>query len=110
MLQSLVLSGGILPVLVPLSAFGVLGLAAVILTHELAEVLVIANGVRAGRRPSAGAGSSATTRPTPERAQEPVRSHGVRPSHSEHSTTRESSLDGTAPITRKEGPGRPAEG
>ncbi|WP_372339702.1 heavy metal translocating P-type ATPase [Nocardiopsis sp. CC223A] len=51
MLQSLLLSGGILLVLVPLSAFGVLGLAAVILTHELAEVLVIANGVRAGRRP-----------------------------------------------------------
>ncbi|MFY7065816.1 heavy metal translocating P-type ATPase [Nocardiopsis changdeensis] len=53
MLQSLVLSGGILLALVPLSAFGVLGLAAVILTHELAEVLVIANGVRAGRRPAA---------------------------------------------------------
>jgi cation-transporting ATPase G len=50
MLQSLVLSAGILLVLIPLSAFGVLGLAAVILTHELAEVLVIANGVRAGRR------------------------------------------------------------
>ncbi|WP_017538208.1 heavy metal translocating P-type ATPase [Nocardiopsis halophila] len=50
MLQSLLLSGGILLVLVPLSAFGVLGLAAVILTHELAEVLVIANGIRAGRR------------------------------------------------------------
>lgn len=49
MLQSLLLSGAILLVLIPLSALGVLGLAAVILTHELAEVLVIANGVRAGR-------------------------------------------------------------
>ena len=29
--------------------FGVLGLAAVVLVHELAEIVVIANGVRAGR-------------------------------------------------------------
>ena len=33
----------------PLALFGVLGLAAVVLIHELAEVVVIANGVRAGR-------------------------------------------------------------
>uniref|UniRef100_UPI00123BFE9E HAD-IC family P-type ATPase n=1 Tax=Nocardiopsis deserti TaxID=2605988 RepID=UPI00123BFE9E len=58
MLQSLLLSGAILLVLIPLSAFGVLGLAAVILTHELAEVLVIANGVRAGRRAPATAATS----------------------------------------------------
>ncbi|MEU0465424.1 HAD-IC family P-type ATPase [Amycolatopsis sp. NPDC006131] len=32
-----------------LALFGVLGLAAVVLVHELAEVVVIANGVRAGR-------------------------------------------------------------
>ncbi|WP_308195278.1 cation-translocating P-type ATPase [Blastococcus sp. KM273128] len=49
MLQSLLLSGAILVVLIPLAAFGVLGLGTVIVTHELAEVLVIANGVRAGR-------------------------------------------------------------
>lgn len=49
MLQNLFLSGAILVTLVPLAATGVLGLAAVVLTHELAEVLVIANGVRAGR-------------------------------------------------------------
>jgi cation-transporting ATPase G len=49
MLQSLLLSGAILVVLIPLAAFGILGLATVIVTHELAEVLVIANGVRAGR-------------------------------------------------------------
>ncbi|BBY46922.1 hypothetical protein MARA_03900 [Mycolicibacterium arabiense] len=35
--------------LVPLALFGVLGLAAVVLIHELAEIVVIANGVRAGR-------------------------------------------------------------
>ncbi|MFF8768050.1 heavy metal translocating P-type ATPase [Nocardiopsis dassonvillei] len=70
MLQSLLLSGAILLVLIPLSAFGVLGLAAVILTHELAEVLVIANGVRAGRRApvtvSPSASSDADAARTPE--------------------------------------------
>ena len=49
MLQNLVLSGAIIVSLVPLAATGVLGLAAVVLVHELAEVVVIANGVRAGR-------------------------------------------------------------
>ena len=35
--------------LIPLAVAGALGLAAVVLIHELAEVVVIANGVRAGR-------------------------------------------------------------
>ena len=48
--ESLLLSGLIIAVLVPLSALGILGLAAVVATHELAEVLVILNGIRAGRR------------------------------------------------------------
>jgi len=47
-------------VLVPLSLFGVLGLASVVLVHELAEVVIIANGVRAGGRP--GGASRATVR------------------------------------------------
>ena len=50
MAQNLALSGAILVSLVPLAAAGVLGLAAVVAIHELAEVVVIANGVRAGRR------------------------------------------------------------
>ena len=50
MRQNLLLSGGILLTLIPLAAAGVLGLAAVVAVHELAEVIVIANGVRAGRR------------------------------------------------------------
>jgi cation-transporting ATPase G len=50
--QNLALSGAILITLIPLAAFGVLGLAAVVAIHELAEVLVILNGVRAGRRTS----------------------------------------------------------
>jgi cation-transporting ATPase G len=49
MRQNLLLSGGILLTLIPLAATGVLGLAAVVAVHELAEVVVIANGVRAGR-------------------------------------------------------------
>ena len=50
MRQNLALSGAILVVLIPLGGLGVLGLAAVVAAHELAEVVVIANGVRAGHR------------------------------------------------------------
>ena len=50
MRQNLFLSGLIIGVLIPLAAFGVLGLATVVASHELAEVVVIANGIRAGRR------------------------------------------------------------
>ena len=49
MLQNVGLSLGLIMALVPLALFGVLGLAAVVLVHELAEIVVIANGVRAGR-------------------------------------------------------------
>jgi len=49
MLQNVGLSLGLIAVLIPLAAFGVLGLAAVVLVHELAEIVVIGNGVRAGR-------------------------------------------------------------
>lgn len=64
MRQNLVLSGLIIGILIPLAALGVLGLATVVATHELAEVLVIANGVRAGRRaPRVGGSSVAVTAP-----------------------------------------------
>ena len=49
MLQNVGLSLALIAILIPLAFAGVLGLAAVVLVHELAEVLVIANGVRAGR-------------------------------------------------------------
>ncbi len=49
MLQNVALSLAIVIGLMPLALFGVLGLAAVVLVHEVAEVFVIANGVRAGR-------------------------------------------------------------
>ncbi|MGH9156000.1 MAG: heavy metal translocating P-type ATPase [Acidimicrobiales bacterium] len=50
MRQNLALSGAILVILVPLAAVGALHLASVVAIHELAEVVVIANGVRASRR------------------------------------------------------------
>lgn len=49
MLQNVGFSLLLISILIPLAIFGVLGLAAVVLVHELAEILVIANGVRAGR-------------------------------------------------------------
>ncbi|WP_024795020.1 heavy metal translocating P-type ATPase [Tomitella biformata] len=49
MIQNVGLSLAIITVLMPLALFGVLGLAAVVLVHEVAEIFVIANGVRAGR-------------------------------------------------------------
>ncbi|GAB3693195.1 heavy metal translocating P-type ATPase [Saccharopolyspora sp. ID03-671] len=66
MLQNVGLSLAIVIGLVPLALFGVLGLAAVVAVHELAEVVVIANGVRAGRARPLGAAApqrTSTTRP-----------------------------------------------
>ncbi len=63
MIQNLVMSGGIIVTLVPLAAFGVLGLAPVVFIHEFAEVLVIANGLRARRTtplPGGDVGGSVT--------------------------------------------------
>ena len=50
MLQNIGMSLAIVAILVPLAIVGALGLAAVVAIHELAEIGVIANGVRAGRR------------------------------------------------------------
>jgi cation-transporting ATPase G len=47
--QNIILSLLIITVLLPLALFGVLGLAAVVLVHEIAEVIVILNGLRAAR-------------------------------------------------------------
>lgn len=49
--QNIILSLLIIVALLPLALFGVLGLAAVVLVHELAEVVVILNGLRAARTP-----------------------------------------------------------
>jgi len=47
--QNIVLSLLIITALLPLALFGVLGLAAVVLVHEIAEIIVILNGLRAAR-------------------------------------------------------------
>lgn len=63
MLQNVGLSLALIIALMPLALFGVLGLAEVVLAHELAEVVVIANGVRAGRtKPLQITGRAATSR------------------------------------------------
>lgn len=49
MLQNVGLSLAIIGVLIPLAGFGVLGLATVVFVHEAAEVLVIANAIRAAK-------------------------------------------------------------
>ncbi|WP_067175192.1 heavy metal translocating P-type ATPase [Microtetraspora niveoalba] len=68
MLQNVGLSLAIVVALMPLALLGVLGLAAVVAVHEIAEVVVIANGVRAGRaRPLRTVGSPAPSA-APERA------------------------------------------
>lgn len=64
MLQNVGLSLGLIAILIPLAALGVLGLAAVVLVHEIAEIFVIGNGVRAGRArplPPAPAATHAAT-------------------------------------------------
>ncbi|WP_436499625.1 heavy metal translocating P-type ATPase [Actinokineospora sp. HUAS TT18] len=63
MLQNVGLSLAIIGVLIPLAAFGVLGLATVVLVHESAEVLVILNAIRAAKTtalPGVTAASPAT--------------------------------------------------
>ncbi len=50
MTGNIVLSLGIIVALFPLALLGVLALAGVVLVHEIAEVVVILNGVRAARR------------------------------------------------------------
>lgn len=53
MTANIALALAIIVVLFPLALFGVLGLAGVVLVHEVAEVVVILNGVRAARKPAA---------------------------------------------------------
>ena len=49
MLQNLALSGAIIAGLIPVAAFGILGLGVVVAIHEVAEIAVIANALRARR-------------------------------------------------------------
>jgi cation-transporting ATPase G len=59
MTANLVLALAVIVVLFPLALTGVLGLAGVVLVHELAEVVIIANGIRAARRRPVASGAGA---------------------------------------------------
>lgn len=65
MTANIALALAIIIVLFPLALFGVLGLAGVVLVHEIAELIVIANGVRAARRPALARSMSTTAAPQP---------------------------------------------
>ena len=65
MTANIVLALAIIVVLFPLALFGVLGLAGVVLVHEIAELIVIANGVRAARRPALARSMSTPAAPQP---------------------------------------------
>jgi len=65
MTANIALALAIIIVLFPLALFGVLGLAGVVLVHEIAELIVIANGVRAARRPALAHSMSTTAAPHP---------------------------------------------
>ncbi|AZT94731.1 MAG: heavy metal translocating P-type ATPase [Brevibacterium aurantiacum] len=69
--QNIVLSLLIIIVLLPLAITGTLGLAAVVLVHEVAEVIVIGNGLRAAR-------TRRTTLPGQATAREPVSATATR--------------------------------
>ncbi|PKZ63280.1 heavy metal translocating P-type ATPase [Gordonia terrae] len=65
MLQNGGLSLALIAILIPLALFGILGLAAVVAVHELAEIVVIANGVRAGRVKALARARTGTGQRTP---------------------------------------------
>ncbi|WP_373557871.1 heavy metal translocating P-type ATPase [Microbacterium sp. SZ1] len=63
MTVNIALALAIIIVLFPLALFGVLGLAGVVLVHEVAEVIVILNGVRAARRTGPATQKASAARP-----------------------------------------------
>ena len=58
------LSLAIIIVLLPLALLGVLSLAGVVLVHEIAEVVVILNGIRAAQRPAALSNARSAEQPS----------------------------------------------
>ncbi|WP_217913830.1 heavy metal translocating P-type ATPase [Miltoncostaea marina] len=61
--QNLVFSVVLLAVLIPSAVIGALAVVAAVAVHEVSELLAVANGVRAAKRPQAGP-SDRLTRPT----------------------------------------------
>ncbi len=64
MRQNIGLSLLIVVALVPLAVFGALGLAAIVAIHEIAELVVIANGLRSGRNDTSPLAALPTTKVT----------------------------------------------
>ncbi|BAX95758.1 putative cation-transporting ATPase G [Mycobacteroides stephanolepidis] len=84
MVQNIGLSLAIIAILIPLAAFGVLGLATVVFIHESAEVLVILNAIRAARtRPLPGLTQPPPVTPghitSPSRRRQHRRTRAARP-------------------------------
>lgn len=65
--QNLILSGAIIATLVPVAGAGLLGLGTVVAIHEVAEIVVIANGLRARRTGSLTTGIATTAAPAAQR-------------------------------------------
>jgi cation-transporting P-type ATPase G len=65
MLQNLAMSGLIIAVLIPVAATGLLGLGAVVATHEIAEIVVILNALRARGSIAVGHSAGHALTPTP---------------------------------------------
>lgn len=70
MLQNIGLSLALITILIPLALTGLLGLAAVVAIHELAEIIVIANGVRATRTKPLTTPTATQTTPAPANTQQ----------------------------------------
>lgn len=68
MWQNVTFTLALIAILIPLALVGALGLTAVVLVHEIAEVFVVANGGRAGRY-------TTSVTPTPS----PAPHRGIRP-------------------------------
>lgn len=54
----------IIVLLFPLALFGIVGLAGIVLVHEVAEVVVILNGIRAAQRPAALSSARSAQQPS----------------------------------------------
>lgn len=129
MTSNIALALAIIVVLFPLALFGVLGLAAVVLVHEVAEVVVIGNGLRAARntrhasdvedKRCLGGRSGARLAPAGLRSTRPVRHGGPRSHHlstmmpsrfEEEEAPRETTVQGLSARRRRvrRSTGRPA--
>jgi cation-transporting ATPase G len=96
MVQNIGLSLAIITTLIPLAAFGVLGLATVVFIHELAEVLVILNAIRAARTEPL---PDVTPTKATDKATHRLAANAVRPTVDASGAKAEAPLAATSPLT-----------